>query len=107
MKGGEKILKAFELDPKNTLKMISEEQLPFCVISESCHIIKYNIFLQTYFYDCPTHVSSCEHILGVQLIINMNLLSRTHKDDRFEIFSLIEGTCVATTNLDVTNEEYM
>jgi hypothetical protein len=37
----------------------------------------------------------------------MYLFPRTHKDDGFEILSPMEGTCVATTSLDVANAENM
>ena len=37
----------------------------------------------------------------------MYLFPCTHKNDRFKIFSRIEGTCVTTISLDVTNEENM
>ena len=105
LKGGERILKAFELNPENTLEVISEEQLLYRVRSESWYTTKYNVSLQAYFCDCAARVSSCKHILGVQMIVNMYLLPYTHKDDGFEIFSPIEGTCVGTTSLDVANEE--
>ena len=105
LKGGETILKTYELDPENTLEVISEEQLLFCVRSESCHTTKYNVSLQAYFCDCAVRVLSCKHILGVQMIMKMYLNLRTHQDDEFKFFSSMEGTCVGTTSLDVTNEE--
>ena len=37
----------------------------------------------------------------------MYLFPCTHKNDGFKIFSHIEGTCVTTISLDVTNEENM
>jgi hypothetical protein len=52
LKGGERIFKAYELDLENTLEVISEEQLLFRVRSESCHIIKHNVSIQSYFCDC-------------------------------------------------------
>ena len=105
LKGGERILKAYELDPENTLEVISEEQLLFRVRSESCHTTKYNVSLQAYFCECAVRVSSCKHILGIQMIVKMYLNLRTHQNDEFEFFPSMEGTCVATTSLDVTNEE--
>ena len=107
LKGGERILKAFELNPENTLEVISEEQLLYRVRSESCYTTKYNVSLQAYFCDCAARVSSCKHILGVQMIVNMYLLLHTHKNDGFEIFLPIKGTCIGTTSLDVAIEENM
>ena len=70
LKGGERIFKAFVLDPENTLEVISEEQLLFCIKSESCHTTKYNVFLQAYFCDCAAKLqayfgnsNNCEYIL--------------------------------------------
>jgi hypothetical protein len=43
------ILRADELDQKNILEIISEEQLLLCVRSDSCHTTKYNIFSTSVF----------------------------------------------------------
>ena len=48
---------------------------------------------------------SYKHILEIQIIVNIYLFSHTHKDDGFETFLPIKYTCVATTSLDMTNEE--
>ena len=68
---------------------------------------KVQCFSRSAFCDYATCVSSCKHILGVQIRVNMYFFLYTYQNDGFKIFSTIEGTCVATTNLDVTNEENM
>lgn len=69
LKGGERILKAYEANPSTVLEVVDETHRLFRITSETSPDVRYNVSCTTQFCDCPSRISTCKHILGVQLII--------------------------------------
>jgi len=69
LKGGERILKSYQLNASNVLQVIDEEHLVFRIQSETTLGTWYTVSLNTHFCNCPDRNSTCKHILGVQLIV--------------------------------------
>jgi hypothetical protein len=69
LKGGERILKAYQTNPDAILEVVDADHMLFRITSESFPNTKHSVSLNTYFCDCPSEKSTCKHILGVQLIV--------------------------------------
>ena len=67
------------------------EHMLFCDASESSLDTSYNVSLSTHFCDCPSRVSTCKHILGVQQIMREYFVSFDSMEATEETMSR-EGT---------------
>lgn len=80
LKGGERIFKAYQADPDAVLEVVNIDHMLFHVTSETSPTIKYSVSLSTYYCDCPSRVSTCKHILGVQFIVK-EFFSPSHSEE--------------------------
>lgn len=60
------MFKTYQSNLVAVLKVVDMEHILFYMVSESYLDTKYNISLSTHFCNCPTHISTCKHILGVE-----------------------------------------
>lgn len=69
LKGGERILKAYEENPESILETLDEEHSLFRMRSESSPSTYYDISLNSHFCNCASEVSTCKHIIGMEFIM--------------------------------------
>jgi hypothetical protein len=86
LKGGERIFKFYQSIPEVALEVVDMDHILFHIPNESSHTTTYNVSLSTHFCDCPSSVSSCKHILGVERIVREYFLPPPVIQSRVESF---------------------
>lgn len=62
------------------MEAVDLEHMLFCVASKSTSAIRYNVSSSTHFCDCPSHVSTCKHMLDVQQIVKDFFISSQSRE---------------------------
>jgi hypothetical protein len=86
LKGGERIFKFYQSFLEVALEVVDMDHMLFRIPSESSNTTTYNDSLSTHFCDCPSLVSSCKHILGVERILKEYFLPPPVIQSRVESF---------------------
>jgi hypothetical protein len=69
--------------------VVDMEHMLFCIPSENFHTTMYNVSLNTHFCDCPSRISNCKHILGVERIVKEYFLPSQVIESIVESFEAI------------------
>ena len=85
LKGGERICKLYVTNPDGVLQIVNKDLLLFRIRSETNPDTTYNVSLSCHYCDCPTIITTCKHIIGLQLIL------KKYFSTDFKLFELVDS----------------
>ena len=90
LKERERIFKTYQSFVMNVLEVVEKKNLLLYIKNEKNPTFLYNVFLKTYYCNCPDRVSICKHIFEGQSIIK-DFFENSEDDELMEEILHIES----------------